>query len=115
MRHALLWRLAVVAMLPMQASLRAAGQGSAGYDYPGTYAGRFDGMEDKGGAKESGPIAGTRSTSAGRRTKARKTESGKSLAPAAKGRQGYWDVPSFQGGTKVSTQKAKSGRRLKAK
>jgi hypothetical protein len=102
-------------MLPMHVSLPAAGQGSGGYDYPGTYAGRFDGVEDKGGAKANTPIVGTRSASASRRTKARKTESGKSLAPTAKGPQRYWDVPSFQGGTKVSTQKAKSPRKLKAK
>ncbi len=115
MRHDLLWRLAVVAMLPVQASAPAAGQGSAGYDYPGTYAGRFDGMEDKGGAKAKAPFVGTRGTSASGRAKTRKTESGKSLAPTAKGPQRYWDVPSFQGGTKVSTQKAKSPRKLKAK
>jgi hypothetical protein len=102
-------------MLPTQASLPAAGQGSAGYDYPGTYAGRFDGMEHKGGAKAKTPIVGTRGTSASERAKARKMGGERSLAPAAKGRQGYWDIPSFQGGTKVSTQKAKSGRRLKAR
>ena len=111
------WRLAAAAVLPMLAILPAAGQGQAGYDYPGGYAGRFDGVEGKGGAgaNEAVTIGRARRMSADRRAKARKTGGAGSLAPAAKSHQGYWDVPRFQGGTKVGTQGAKGGLGLQAK
>jgi hypothetical protein len=108
--------LVAAAMLSGAASLPAVGQGTAGYDYPGEYAGRFDGTTKKPGpgTGEKTTIHGGRSLSVGKRAKKRKTGGGDSLAPGATGSQTYWDVPQFQGGTKVNTQ-GKGGRRLQAK
>jgi hypothetical protein len=113
----MLSRLAVAAILSTVVSMPAASQGSSVYDYPGEYAGRFDGAKQKGGAgaSETVTIGGARRLAAGSRVKARKPGGAGSPAPAAKGRQGYWDYPSFQGGTRVGTQGAKGRRKLQAK
>jgi hypothetical protein len=71
MTRTILSSLAVAAMLSMTANRPATAQGSGLYDFPGGYAGRFDGVspgaEQKGGigANETLTVGGNRTTAVG--------------------------------------------------